>query len=286
MANINLTCYDNAEKYLAKFIGSEAAITLSSGMLAGKIAVDILKENTNVFYHFKGNHEAISVKNSLPFYIDNKINPKLLDNVSESITILTDGVLSGRVIGFDQALISNISACKKITLLIDESHSLGILGNNGSGIFSTINHPNLFHIIMVASLGKAFGTTGGVIAGSYDFIESVRQNPIYGSSAGMNPGFAQSISEANAIVLDQHRKLKQNLLYIDSHLKKNAKVLFDQNYPLIYPNIEDINQKFLQNDIIITNFKYPNSYQQLNRIVVTANHTTDDLNQMIAVLNQ
>ena len=286
VANIHLLCYENAEQFLAKHIGSESAVTVSSGMLAGKIAVDVLKNSTDVFYHFDGNHEAIYVNDSLPFYIDNELNPRLLDNVSESITILTDGVISGNVRGFDQSLINKVSSSKTITLLIDESHSLGILGENGSGIFSTINHPNIINKNLVSSLGKAFGTTGGVIAGDFNFIKKVKTNAIFGSSAGMNPGFAQSIAESSEIITQQLEKLKQNLLYIELHLHKNKNIIFNKNYPLIYPNIDGIYEKILNKNIIITHFKYPNSEKNLNRIVITANHTIEDLNQMISVLNK
>ena len=285
MANISLSCYENGEEYLSKFIGSEAAVTVSSGMLAGKIAVDILKKNTDVFYHFDGNHEAIKVENSLPFYEDNQLNKRILDNKLENITILTDGVLSGAVTAFCNSIFDNISPSKTITLLIDESHSLGILGTNGNGIFSTINHSKVNRKILVSSLGKAFGLTGGVMASDKNFIDEAKSNPIYGSSAGMNPGFAQSICEAESIFTNKLEFLKNNLLYIDKHLKKRTNVVFNKNYPLIYPNIKGIYEKFLEKNIVITNFKYPNSDKNLSRIVVTANHSIEDLNQMIAVLN-
>ena len=286
MANISLSCYENAENYLSKFIGSESSLTVSSGMLAGKIAVDVLKKSTDVFYHFHGNHEAIQVTNSLPFYENNKLNERLLDAHSEDITVLTDGVISGSVTAFHDKILNEISTTKNITVLIDESHSFGILGTNGNGIFSTINHPKIKRKILVSSLGKAFGMTGGIIAGDKNIIDQAKLNPIYGSSAGMNPGFAQSICEAKIIFLNKLIKLKNNLSYIDSHLKKRTEIIFSKNYPLIYTNIDGIYEKFLEKNIVITNFRYPTSDKNLNRIVVTANHTIEDLNEMIAVLNQ
>jgi 7-keto-8-aminopelargonate synthetase-like enzyme len=43
----------------------------------------------------------------------------------------------------DLAVIDLIAVNKEITLVVDESHSLGVLGNNGCGIFSTINNKNI-----------------------------------------------------------------------------------------------------------------------------------------------
>jgi 7-keto-8-aminopelargonate synthetase-like enzyme len=69
-----------------------------------------------------------------------------------------------------------IAVNKEITLVVDESHSLGVLGNNGCGIFSTINNKNIKAKIMVASLGKAIGITGGVIASDQLFINQILSN--------------------------------------------------------------------------------------------------------------
>jgi hypothetical protein len=39
--------------------------------------------------------------------------------------------------------------------VVDESHSLGVLGNNGCGIFFYYHNKNIKRKIMVASLGKS-----------------------------------------------------------------------------------------------------------------------------------
>src|SRR5690606_19364860 len=108
-------------------------------------------------------HMAIQNNNSLSVFVDGKINSRLLDDKEEKITILTDGVPSFETSPIDLSVLQEIPKHKEITLLIDESHSLGILGKNGCGIYSDINLP-IKRKIMVSSLGKAFGLTGGVIA--------------------------------------------------------------------------------------------------------------------------
>ncbi|MDZ4330381.1 MAG: aminotransferase class I/II-fold pyridoxal phosphate-dependent enzyme, partial [Flavobacterium sp.] len=174
----------------------------------------------------------------------------------------------------------------EITLVIDESHSLGILGTNGCGIFSTINLPNIKRKIMVSSLGKAFGLTGGVIASDSEFINQMATHDTFVSSAGMNAAFVQTMADAKAIYLQQHQKLKDNLNYIDTHLIKNKAIHFDSNYPLIYPETEGLNDVCTTNKIIVTNFKYPTDTRDLNRIVITANHKKEDLDKIIYILNQ
>ncbi|MBG6187247.1 aminotransferase class I/II-fold pyridoxal phosphate-dependent enzyme [Flavobacterium sp. CAN_S2] len=285
-ANIKLNAYENGERFLADFINADAALTLSSGMLAGKLVVEILIQETDLFFHFPDTHTAIKAQNSLPFFIGNKLNPRLLDNRTEKITILTDSVPSFYVQPIDLTILNSIPSHKEITLVIDESHSLGILGTNGCGIYSTINLPTIKRKIMVSSLGKAFGLTGGVIASDSEFINQIATHDTFVSSAGMNAAFVQTMADATVIYLQQHKKLKDNLNYINTRLITNKAVLFDPEYPLIYPKVEGINEIFTANKIIVTNFKYPTDTKDLNRIVITANHKKEDLDTIIQLLNQ
>ena len=285
-ANIQLSAYENGEDFLAKYIKADAALTVTSGMLAGKLALEVLSRQTDCFFHFPDTHTALKVTSSLPFFVENKLNPRLLNSVAEKITILTDSVPSFHTKPIDLSVLNLIPSNKEVTLLVDESHSLGILGTNGCGIYSEISVPTIKRKMMIASLGKAFGLTGGVIAGDNDFINEMKSLDTFVSSAGMNAAFVQSMADAAAIYLEKHQKLKANLKYIDTHLLKNKAVHFDVNYPLIYPEIEGIKEILLANKIIATNFKYPTDTKDLNRIVITANHKKEDLDTIILILNE
>ena len=284
-ANIKLKAYEKAEQFLAHFIKAEAALTISSGMLAGKIVIDVLEKQTDSFYHFPNLHAALKHKNSLPIFENNSINQKLVDGISEKVTILTDAVPSLSVQAIDLGILLEISSNKEITLVVDESHSLGLLGENGCGIYSNINLRNVKHKIMIASLGKAMGTTGGVIASNAEFINKVKINNNYVSAAGMNASFAVSLSKINSLIIKQNRKLKQNLKFVDKILLKCNQVLFDVNYPILYPKIKNVYSILQGHKIIITNFAYPNDEGELNRIVITANHKKKDLRKIISILN-
>jgi 7-keto-8-aminopelargonate synthetase-like enzyme len=102
--------------------------------------IEELTPCTDVFFHFPNTHSALKVANSLPFFIENELNPRLLDSTDERITILTDAVPSFQIKAIDLAVIDLIAVNKEITLVVDESHSLGCLGNNGCG---TINNKNI-----------------------------------------------------------------------------------------------------------------------------------------------
>jgi 8-amino-7-oxononanoate synthase len=283
-ANVKLTAYDNGELFLARHIKAEAAVTVSSGILAGKIVIDELNKETDCYFHFPDAHPAIKANNSLPVFIDAKINPRLVDATPERITILTDAVPSYQTKAIDLSILKEIPNHKAITLVVDESHSLGILGKNGSGIYSEIQLP-IKRKILVSSLGKAFGLTGGVIAGDSSFINQIKKLDTFISAAGMNPAFVQTLAEAAAIYQSQHQKLLDNLSYIDSKLLKNETIKFNKTYPLLYIEIDRITEILKENKIIIANFKYQENAKDINRIVITANHLRSDLDRIINVLN-
>lgn len=283
-ANIKLSAYDNGEKFLADYIGSESTITVSSGMLAGKLVIDLMKKQTDCFFHFNDTHNAIRIENSLPLFVNDKLNERLLDSKREKIAILTDGVPSFETKPVDLSFLKQIPNHKEVTLILDESHSFGILGKNGAGIYSSIQYP-IKRKIMVSSLGKAFGLTGGVIAADFDFINEIKEMETFTSAAGMNPAFVQTLSDAAEIYTLQHIKLLDNLKYIDSILIKNNNIKFDKNYPLIYLLSKELVEKLKNEKIIIASFKYTKNAEPLNRIVITANHLKEDLDKLAAVLN-
>lgn len=283
-ANVKVAAYENGETFLANYIRAEAVVTVSSGMLAGKLVIDELKKQTDTFFHFDDVHTAIQTNNSVPVFIAGKINSRLLDDKEEKITILTDGVPSFETNPIDLNILRKISKNKEVTVLIDESHSLGILGKNGCGIYSEINLP-VKRKIMVSSLGKAFGLTGGVIVSDASFIDQIKKSEIFGSAAGMNPAFVQTLADAAEIYPIQHQKLVENLKYIDQKLFKNDSIKFDKGYPLLYLKDKNIIDVLKENKIIIASFKYKQNADNLNRIVVTANHLPEDLDKLIMTLN-
>lgn len=285
-ANIQLSAYGEAEKYLANKIKAEAAVTISSGTLAGKLVIEQLTLDGNVFYYLPNVHNAIKATIMEPVWInDSLLNPKLLNDTREKITILTDVIPVTFVKPIDLSFLAKISAAKEITLVLDESHSLGIIENEGCGYYSTVAYKNVKRKIMISSLGKAMGVTGGVICGSETFINQIKDLGNYASGAGMNPGFALTIGCAEKIYKTQLAKLKTNLDYIATHLNPSELMDFDVNYPIIYSHQENTYQKLVTKKIIMTHFKYPNQAGALNRIIITANHQKKDLKKLISILN-
>lgn len=283
-ANIQLAAYEESEQALANFIQSEAAVTVSSGMLAGKILLEILLQKSSACYYFPNVHAALQTKESLPFYVKNGIHPSLTNSQKETIILVTDSYPTSHVHPIDLKAITQISPFKEIILVVDESHSLGITGKNGSGEFSNIQIPNIHSKIMIASLGKALGVTGGLIAGDCSLIQEVKNHPSFVCAAGMNPAFLSALASALPLVQKRHKKLMRNLHFLNTLLPTDAPVAFNPNYPLLYPHASNFHEKCLANAIVVVDFPYNTPTGSLNRVVITANHKKKDLQRLAGIL--
>ena len=286
-SNIKLSVYDKAEQLFAEQIGAEAAVTVSSGALAGKLVIDGLsKEGDKTFYHYPKTHPAVLNSKSLPLFIDDKLHPNLLNHTKEDIVITVDAVLSLEVNPTTFEFLNKISLQKRITLILDESHSLGLVGKHGEGIYDSISNQNLQQKIMISSLGKAIGLSGGIIAADKTFIDIIKNESIFISSSGMNPAYLDAYILSQDLFKQQREKLQENLEFLFKDLDLDSKFKYNINYPVIYCNDETIYKSLFENDIIITNFKYPTYKNLMNRIVITANHTHEDLDKLKNYLNK
>ena len=173
-SNIKLSIFDKAENLFAKQCKTEKSLITSSGTLAGKMVLECLSKTNCTFYHYPKTHPAILHSKSEPLFVNGVLNKNLLNNKKESIVITVDAVLALEVNPTAFDFLNEISVAKQITLVIDESHSLGVLGQKGKGVFNTIENKNLKRKIMIASLGKALGLSGGIIASDENFIEEMK----------------------------------------------------------------------------------------------------------------
>lgn len=283
-ANVKLSVYNQAEELFAKLIGVEAAVTCSSGTLAGKMVIEYLSKSQNTFYHYPKTHPAILQSKSMPLFINGNLHPNLLNEAIENIVITADAFLGLEVTPTSFEFLNTIPSNKKITLVVDESHSLGIAGNYIEGIFGSISNKNLVRKIMVSSLGKALGISGGIVAADNFFIDALKNEPDFISSSSISPAYLEAFLSSQDIIKTQRQKLQANLGFLFSGLDLNSDFKFNKNYPVIYCENEKIFEKIYKNDIIITNFKYPTCKNTMSRIVITANHSFDDLEKLKKVL--
>ncbi|MEO9572239.1 MAG: aminotransferase class I/II-fold pyridoxal phosphate-dependent enzyme [Polaribacter sp.] len=283
-ANIKLSIYEKGETFLAQFLNTETAVTVSSGTLAGHFAIKKLTILVDAFYYMPKTHPAILPENALPVFDELELHHSLKLLKNKKISIVMDAIAAFETKPFSLEFLDEIDDSNTIYLVIDESHSFGVLGTNGNGISSSILKKENINVIIVASLGKAFGINGGVIAGDLSFINLIKKDNLFIGCAGMSPAFLEVFLNAQEIYKSQLIKLKNNIDYVFKELKDNSTITIDKTYPVFFHSDEKIDQILFDKNILITSFYYATSTKKFNRIVLNANHSEEQLDFLIKLL--
>lgn len=283
-ANIKLDVYKKGEQFFSNFLKTEDAVTVSSGTIAGQLALKSLHQKVDAFFYMPKTHPAILPKKAMPVFIDSAINSTLQNIKNNTICILADAIATLETTPFSFDFLNSIDSSNKIYILLDESHSLGILGKNGSGISTQISKKSPIEIVIVSSLGKAYGVNGGLIAGSKDFINSIKQHPVFIGCAGMSPAFLAAFLNAQDIYQTQAKKLLKNCTFLYEKIRHLKGIQISKNYPVFFFEDEKIADFLYNHQLLITSFYYASTDKKINRIVINANHSKQQLNLLIEKL--
>jgi glycine C-acetyltransferase len=117
--------------------------------------------------------------------------------------VIADSVFSmdGDIIDFPRV----VELCRQYNawLMIDEAHSLGVLGKTGRGIEEYFGMPGTIDIKM-GTLSKTIPSVGGYVAGQRDLIEYLRHaSRAYIFSAALPPAQAAAAKAAFDVILDE-----------------------------------------------------------------------------------
>lgn len=212
--------------------------------------------------------------------------------------IVTDGVFSmdGNVAPLDK--IYELANKYDALIMVDESHSAGVVGRTGRGITEHFNLMGKVEII-TGTLGKAFGgAIGGFTTGKKEIIEMLRQRsrpylfsnsiPPLVAAAGIK--MIEMMSETNEL----QDKLHDNTEYF---MKKMSKVGFDIKPTesaicaiMLYDAklAQDFAAKLLDEGIYVIGFSFPVVPRNEARIRVqlSAAHEKEHLDKAIAAFEK
>ena len=208
--------------------------------------------------------------------------------------ICTDGVFSmdGNVCPLDK--IYELAQKYNAMVMVDESHSAGVVGKTGRGVTEHFNLRGKIEIL-TGTLGKAFGgAMGGFTTGRKEIIDMLRQRSRpYLFSNSMAPGLVaagirmfEMMSETNTL----QDKLHANTDYF---IKKMTEAGFDCKPSqsaicavMLYdaPLSQKFAAKLQEEGIFVTGFYYPvvPKGQARIRVQVSAAHEREHLDKCIA----
>ncbi|MDR2972509.1 MAG: glycine C-acetyltransferase [Bacteroidales bacterium] len=212
--------------------------------------------------------------------------------------IVSDGVFSmdGNVAPLDKIMeLANKYDCM---VMLDESHSAGVVGETGRGVTELFNKRGQVEII-TGTLGKAFGgAIGGFTTGKQEIIDMLRQRsrpylfsnsiPPLVASAGIK--MVEIMSETNELQDKLHSNTKyfiDKMLKIGFDIKPTrsaicAVMLYDAKLS------QDMAAKLQEEGIYVTGFYYPvvPKDQARIRVQISAAHEVEDLDTCIAAFTK
>ncbi len=208
--------------------------------------------------------------------------------------ICTDGVFSmdGNVAPMDK--ICDLAEKYDALVMVDESHSAGVVGPTGHGV-SELNDTYGRVDIYTGTLGKAFGgALGGFTTGRKEIIDMLRQSSRpYLFSNSLAPGIIGASLKVFEILKEDHSlhdKLVANVNYFrDKMIAAGFDIKPTQSAicaVMLYdaPLAVRFADRMLQEGIYVTGFCYPvvPKGEARIRVQLSAAHTTEQLDRCIA----
>jgi 7-keto-8-aminopelargonate synthetase-like enzyme len=283
-SNIRYSVYEQAESLVSEITGSEACISLSSGFLAGQLISNFYQEASFSCFYAPRTHIALHQNNSRNL----KNFPELQEaiNTSQKTPVLFCDSIDFYGENYPDFRWLDTLDCSKIIMVIDDSHGLGIIGNNGEGILSQLRKYTFKDLVVTSSMSKGYGIQAGVILGSANLINSLRASNWYAASSPCPPAAMATFIEAQELYKQQLKRLGTNIAYFNLELKNASKFIHLKGHPTYSYNDTELTQHFYDNKLIVTNFKYPNDAEgATSRIVLSAHHMRSDIDKLVLAIN-
>jgi glycine C-acetyltransferase len=212
--------------------------------------------------------------------------------------IVTDGVFSmdGNVAPLDK--IYELASKYNAMVMVDESHSAGVVGETGRGVTELYNLRGKIEII-TGTLGKAFGgAIGGFTTGKREIIEMLRQRsrpylfsnsiPPLVAAAGLK--MIEMMTETNELQDKLHHNTKyfvERMLKAGFDIKPTqsaicAVMLYDAKLS------QEMASRLLKEGIYVIGFYYPvvPKGQARIRVQLSAAHETEHLDKAITAFTK
>ncbi|HTM98759.1 MAG TPA: aminotransferase class I/II-fold pyridoxal phosphate-dependent enzyme [Pedobacter sp.] len=286
--NVQLGVYTEAEMFGATYFGANSCLITSSGYIAAQLSVKCLSAFGEVRYA-PATHPALWINESpqTTGNFDSWAKELLIEiNQSKANTwvIISNSLNNLHPAVYDFSFIEEIDQQKKIFLIVDDSHGIGLI-NDGKGVFPTLPKLKNVETIVVASMAKALGVDAGLVLGSNAVISLLKQtNEFLGASPPSAAGLYAFMS-ASTIYKQALVQVKALTGHLSIVLKDDKSWSFTQDFPVFLSAKPAIAEQLLKKRILMSSFAYPTKNGDLiNRIVLCSWHTLADIEELILAL--
>lgn len=303
--NGTLDIHIELEKRLAAYVGKESAVLFSTGFQVNLGVISCLLDRNDYLILDEYDHASIIDGSRLSFsrsikYAHNDMEDlrKKLSRLPEDAAklIVADGIFSmeGDLVNLPE--IVKIAKEYGANIMMDDAHSLGVIGFNGAGTASHFGLTDDVDLIM-GTFSKSLASLGGFIAGTEETIEYVKHRArSLMFSASMPPAAVASVIAALDIIESEPERIDK--LWANTNYAKQLIVEagFDIGHtesPIIPVYIRDNDKTFMVTNILSNNGIFVNpvvspavpSDSSLIRFSLMATHTFEQIEEAVEKLS-
>lgn len=300
-----LAIHHELEAAIARFKGAEAAVVFASGFLTNVSAVAGLLTRHDTIFADRLAHAslvdgcALSQATVVRFKHNDmaSLEQALRDPVHRGRKlVVVDGVYSMDGDIADLPALSRLCREHGAALMVDEAHSLGVIGRTGRGIQEHFGMSSDSVDIQMGTLSKAIPAVGGYIAGSRklcEYLSLQARGFIY--SAALPAASAAAALEAFRILEEEPERvaaLHRNVAHFAAGLRE-AGFSFLESRTAVFPIVcgEDwdawrLARHCQKNGVFVQAVPYPVVPKGTARLraAVSATHTLEQLERALEVL--
>lgn len=299
--NGTLDIHLELERRLAAYVGKEAAVLFSTGFQVNLGVISCLLDRNDYLILDEYDHASIIDGSRLSFSRSIKYAHNDMDDLRKKLSrlpeesaklIVADGIFSmeGDLVNLPE--IVKIAEEFGANIMMDDAHSLGVIGFNGAGTASHFGLTDKVDLIM-GTFSKSLASLGGFIAADEETIEFIKHRArALMFSASMPPGSVASVIAALDIIESEPEridKLWDNTNYAKKLLTEAGFDLGHSDSPIIPVYIRDNYKTFQITNILHNNGIFVNpvvspavpSDSSLIRFSLMATHTFAQIDEAV-----
>ncbi len=294
------------EEALAQMTGRPRALFFSSGYAANLGVINALVGTRDHVFEDRLNHASLLdggwISRAAFEWYEHRCVDDLqirLDRIADEQgrrLVVSDGVFSMDGDRCPLADLARVAGRHDAWLMIDDAHGFGVIGKTGAGSVDPAEFTTAQVPVLMATLGKAVGTTGAFVAGDDSLIEFLIQrarNYIY--TTALPAAVAAATLQSLRIVTSEHWR-REKLAELIAHFRRGAGSLGIDVLPSATP-IQPIvvgdataalaaSRALEARGFLITAIRPPTVPRGTSRlrITLTAAHTTAMVDRLVAAL--
>src|ERR1700760_4003711 len=304
--NGTLDIHIELENRLATYVGKEAAVLFSTGFQVNLGVLSCITGRNDYLILDEYDHASLIDGSRLSFSKVIKYAHNDMDDLRRKLSILpeesvklivVDGIFSmeGDIVKLPE--IVELADKYGANIMVDDAHSLGVIGDKGAGTASHFNLTNEVDLIM-GTFSKSLASLGGFIASDQDTIDYIKHRArSLMFSASMTPGSVASVIAALDIIESEPeriQKLWDNTNYATKLLLEEGIDLGPTESPILPIYVRDNDKTFLvtkhlqEAGIFVNPVVSPAvpSDSSLLRFSLMATHTFDQIDEAIEKISK